>query len=442
MRVAVVVTYFPSVSQTFVLAQVSGLLARGHDVDVFALGAEPPPNGLEQPPAVPEALAGHVHYQPPTPMSALVRAARLPAVIAREWRGHWRAAARAARRGRPAPVCALYEGAPFVGRGAYDALLCHFGPNGERALRVRDAGLVSGRVVTAMHGADMSRHIATHGPGVYRKLFARGDLFLPVSAVWRDRLIALGCDPARIVVHRMGVALRAFPFAPPRPPAADEPVRLLCIARLVEKKGIEYAVQAVARLRADGVPVVLDVIGDGPLRGSLLRLVHDLGLPNAVRIVGARTGADVARSLRAAHVFVVPSVTAADGDMEGIPVALMEAMASGVPVVATWHSGIPELVRHGTSGLLVPERDPGALAGAIQRLVDRPEQWPVLARAARETIVRDYDVERLNDRLVELLAGWQPASRAHRVAPRVAVAGGSRVPYQPPPDRPPVAPTA
>ncbi len=441
MRLAVVVTYFPSVSQTFVLSQITGLLARGHEVDIFAVAREPLPNGTVRADTGCGHLVERTRYQPRTSESALMRAIGVPALVAREWRGHVRAAARAAARGAHHRVAVLYEGAPFAQRHAYDALLCHFGPNGERALRVRDAGIVCGPVVTAFHGADMSRYVSMQGAGVYRDLFARGDLFLPVSDAWRRRLIELGCPADKIEVHRMGIALDEFPYGPLRMPTADEPVRLLSIARLVEKKGIEFAIRAVAQLRGNGVDVVLDVIGDGPLRSSLLRLVRELGMSNAVRIVGAGTREEVARSMRAAHLVVAPSVTADDGDMEGIPVALMEAMASGVPVVATRHSGIPELVCHGVSGVLVPERDVKALAAAIQQLVERPQQWLALTRAARQTVEQLHDVEVLNDRLVELLAGQRPTSRRQRVVhSRSTMASGSSVESPPKPHQFPFEP--
>jgi colanic acid/amylovoran biosynthesis glycosyltransferase len=104
---------------------------------------------------------------------------------------------------------------------------------------------------------------------------------------------------------------------------------------------------------------------------------------------------------------MAPSVVSADGDEEGIPVVLMEALATGLPVIATRHSGIPELVDDGVSGILVGERDPAALAGAIARLVGDTDGWAEMGRRGRRRIEADYDVHRLNDRLVELLEGMR-----------------------------------
>jgi colanic acid/amylovoran biosynthesis glycosyltransferase len=385
-----------------VLDQIIGLLERGHEVDIYALAPEPNSAGIVAP-AERHPLAGHAHYQPPTARRALGRALGIPSLLLGAWRGRTGEAVRTARKARESPLSVLYEGAPFLRRGPYDAILCHFGSNGQRALRVRDAGLVQGPIITAFHGADMSRYVQQHGAAVYGGLFARGDLFLPVSRFWATRLVELGCPPDRIVVHHMGIDPARFAFTPPRMPTVDQPVRIVAVARLVEKKGLPYAIRAVAALRRDGVDVALDIVGDGPMRAQLESLIGELGMSNAVHIVGARSRDDVARVMGAAHLFVAPSVIARDGDMEGIPVALMEAMASGVPVVATRHSGIPELVEDGVSGRLVPERDVAALAGALRWFVDNPDRWQTMALAAKDAVVRGFNTTRLMDELVVLL---------------------------------------
>lgn len=404
MRAAVVTTYFPSVSQTFVLDQITGLSARGHEVDIYALGPEPNSAGVVSR-AERDPLDGRTYYQPRTPRHPVARALGIPSLLRGAWRGRAGTALRTVRRTPAEPIGVLYEGAPFLGHGPYDAILCHFGSNGERALRVRDAGMVRGPIVTAFHGADMSRYVRMHGAAVYRDLFARGDLFLPVSAYWANRLAELGCPTDRIAVHHMGIDASRFKFTVPRLPTVDQPVRVVSVARLVEKKGLAYAVRAVAALRRDGIDIALDIVGDGPLRGSLESLIAELGMSNAVRIIGARSRDEVARAMEAAHLFAAPSVTARDGDMEGIPVALMEAMASGVPVVATRHSGIPELVEDKVSGLLVSERDTDALAAAFRWLVEHPERWMAMASAAHDAVEQNFNGERLNDELVTLLEG-------------------------------------
>ena len=182
----------------------------------------------------------------------------------------------------------------------------------------------------------------------------------------------------------------------------DEPTRIVVVGRLVEKKGVSHAIEAVARLRDSGRAVRLSIVGDGPLRLELESMVEALRVGDRVQFLGSKTREEVAEILAAAHLLLAPSVTAADGDQEGIPNTLKEAMAAGLPVVSTLHSGIPELVEDGRSGFLVPERDSEALADRVGWLVDRPDSWPDMGRAGRSRVEAEYDIAKLSMRLVEL----------------------------------------
>jgi colanic acid/amylovoran biosynthesis glycosyltransferase len=145
------------------------------------------------------------------------------------------------------------------------------------------------------------------------------------------------------------------------------------------------------------------VFGDGALRESLMALTAELGLHEQVLFYGRQGQEAVRDGLAHADVLVAASVTAADGDEEGIPNVLKEAMASGMPVVGTRHAGIPELVEDGISGWLVPERDVAALAAALARLAAEPERWASMGRAGRAKVEREYDIHRLNDRFAGML---------------------------------------
>jgi colanic acid/amylovoran biosynthesis glycosyltransferase len=143
-----------------------------------------------------------------------------------------------------------------------------------------------------------------------------------------------------------------------------------------------------------------------------------------VKFVGESDQGGVRLAMRRSDIYVAPSVVAEDGDMEGVPVSIMEAMACGLPVVSTYHSGIPELVHDRVSGYLVPERDVTSLARALVRLVDEPRQRRKLGMAGRGVVERGYDLELLNDRLVELLGEMgSMASRRTPVGPRLVASG-------------------
>jgi glycosyltransferase involved in cell wall biosynthesis len=192
---------------------------------------------------------------------------------------------------------------------------------------------------------------------------------------------------------------------------------MLNIGRFDEVKGHEYLVDACAKLREAGVSFVCDIVGGGPRMEMIRSRIEAAGLTEHVRILGARPRPEVARLIREAQVFVLPSVMAANGEREGIPVALMEAMVAGLPVVSSVLSGIPELVESGESGILVPPRDADALAVALKRLVDDPALRAKLGKAGRAKVQAEFDLANNIDKLTSLLLGEgrveapQPAAR-------------------------------
>lgn len=193
----------------------------------------------------------------------------------------------------------------------------------------------------------------------------------------------------RIDIVHCGVDLGMFPFRP-REAAPGEPLRIVSVGALVEKKGYAHLIDACAALVERGTDVVCDIVGSGPLREELEERVRGRALEGRVRLLGAMSQEDVARLYAAADLFALPCVVARDGDRDGIPVVLMEAMASGVPVVSTDVSGIPELVRSGETGVCVPPGDAVALADALEGLIRSPERRRSMAEAARRTIVEGY----------------------------------------------------
>jgi colanic acid/amylovoran biosynthesis glycosyltransferase len=201
----------------------------------------------------------------------------------------------------------------------------------------------------------------------------------------------------------MGVDLARYAWQDRTLPAAG-PVRLLSVARLVEKKGIEYALDAVAALPADlRSRVDYRVAGDGPLRAALAARIERLGIGAQVTLLGWQDQEAIARLVAGSHLLLLPSVTASDGDQEGIPVSAMEAMATGLPVVATRHSGIPELVRAGENGWLVAERDAAGLAAAIAGALTDATTYRRYAERSRQAIADGFDEAGLNATLARLL---------------------------------------
>ncbi len=408
MRILFITSEFPSLSQTFVINQAAGAVARGHDVSIYAMNGRPVADSKIHP----DVAAYHLldkafHGFMPEAWGARPGSA---ARILASTRGADRVRAlgllNVAAHGRTAlSLRLLHEARPLFGRGPFDIIHCQFGPLALRALALRRSGIIGGRLVTSFRGYDISRFVRQWGEHVYDRLFAEGDWFLANCDFFRDRAIALGCDPARIRTLGSGIDLRCFPYRP-RVRRADGRTRLVSVGRLVEKKGFAHAIEAVACLLARGHDVDFRIVGDGPLRDQHQRLIERLGVERRVTLLGAMNQPEIVRVLDDADIFVGPSVTARDGDQDAPTNTLKEAMALGMPVVTTRHGGIPELVEDGVSGFLLPERDVAAIANAGETLIAQPERWAEMGRAGRATVEARYDNDRLNDELIGCTRRW------------------------------------
>ena len=367
---------FPKLSETFVLSQIEGMIARGHNVSILADQR----SGPEEIGAAPDGLAGLDYVLPASPVLAGLRA-KLPYRVRRFLtRRHERA------------LC-----------GDNDVVICNFGWFGAQVLASARDMPDRARILTIFHGDDMSRSLLRNDVHQYDELIASGELLMPVSDFWAGRLKEFGATPNTIHVHRMGVKVDEFRFQP-RTREAGAPLNLVTVCRFVEKKGLEYAIRGVGRAleRMPDAPIRFELIGSGPLEQPLADLVRDLGLEDRVLFSGALPHKDVVSALERSDALILPSVVSSDGDMEGIPLSLMEAMASGVSVISTYHSGIPELIEHGVSGLLSEERNVDQVADNILTLLQNPEDAAKMAQQARLVIESKFNSDMLNDQLEKL----------------------------------------
>lgn len=275
----------------------------------------------------------------------------------------------------------------------------HFGTDGLSALPL--ARRLGVPLVTSLRGYDVTR---ARGPLLRsgrlswmryalraRALQRRGDLFLAVSDALRRLAIARGYPAERTLNHYNGVDLARFPAG------SGGPDLILFVGRLVEKKGVEILIEAFARARAARPGASLAIIGDGPLRPRLERLAGE-----GVRFLGALPPGDVADWMRRATALAAPSVTARDGDAEGLPNVIVEAAASALPAVGSDHSGIPEAILDGETGFIVPERDAEALAARLAAIVGDPGLRARMGEAARRLAERRFDFTRQMRRLEAL----------------------------------------
>lgn len=419
MRIAFVVHLFPALSETFILNQITGLIKLGHEVDIYADSARKDPKvhaDIEK-----YNLLARTYYRPRKPsnkLNLLLQTARLLGSYVWKDPQSLIKSLDVFKYGRKAVSLALmYDTFPFLSGQPYDIVHCHFGRSGLKAAFLREMGILQGKLVTTFYGFDINASPMIAGMDLYAFLFQRGDLFIVNSTFMAGKAARLGCPESRLIRLPLGLDLSLYSFKP-RLLRANEPVKVLTVARLVEKKGLEYSIRAVASLVKTFPDIQYCIAGDGELRAPLEALIAELGMSGNIKLLGWKTQDEVRELYRDAHIFILSSVTAANGDQEGQGLVLQESQAEGLPVLSTLHNGIPDGVLDGKSGFLVPERDVDALAEKLRYLIEHPEVWAEMGRAGRTFVEENYNLQTLNDQLVEIyqqqLSGRPVVSRGRQ----------------------------
>ena len=407
MKIAFFVTTFPALPETFILNQITGLIDRGYEVDIYSrkrIQNNVIHTDVEKYNLQPRTIY-YSEGAPTIPKNILKRYWKALLILFKN-RSSVKILLRSLRftkYGKKAYTLAhFYQIAAFLNKNleSYDVFHCHFGPNGNIAALLKDVGLINGRIVTVFHAYELTRLIRNRGEHIFDDLFRIGDLFMPISYKWKLRLEELGCPREKIVVHRMGVDTNTFQFRD-RAAFTKTTIKILTVARLVEKKGVEYAIRAFAGSFNNKNDVEYLIAGNGPLRDELEKLTESLGIADNVSFLGWKNQDEIADLMNNVHIFILPSVTGKDGNQEGLPVVLMEAMARGIPVISTYHSGIPELVEDGVSGFLVPERDVEALSVKMKQLVENQKLWSSFGSEGRKKIEQEFDINLLNNKLIQ-----------------------------------------
>lgn len=401
MRIAFFVTQFPALSETFILHQITGLIALGHHVDIYAQSAQ---SSLKEHAELRDYdLLGRTRY---ARASGRGRGARVAAWVATARdlivgeRTVWRALLPSPYESQVRRISRWQAAISLSGRGPYDVVQAHFGTNGNLASVLQRLGVLGGKLVTMFHGADL-RLAASVGARVYAPLLEHDSLLLSISSYSREQLIGIGFAPERIAYHPVGIPVQSYANrwagVDPLREAAQR-VRILSVARLSEEKGLAFALEAIRKLRdaRPGLRIEYRIAGEGELEASLARRVNELGITENVRFLGGANQDDVRRELATAHLALLPSLA------EVLPVYLMEAQAAGLPVVATDVGAVREVVVDGGSGRVVPAGDSGALAAALADLIDAKARWPEFGEVGRAHVAGRFDSDVLTPRLVEI----------------------------------------
>jgi glycosyltransferase involved in cell wall biosynthesis len=390
-RIAYVLKMYPRFSQTFVINELLAHQAAGRDIDIFSLRL---PNDSRFHAAISRVRSTVVRIPRPAGgsrsfLGVLHRtAARLPATCQ-------------VILDNPAVCAQDLEQAMNLACEAHrmgiDHLHAHFGT----------IATTTARLAARMAGITYS--FTAHAKDIYHESVDDGELrakLADASAVitvsdynlryLRDKF---GEAADRVVHVNNGLDLNEFPFADP---VGREPL-ILAVGRLVEKKGFATLVRACAHLRDSGRSFRCEIAGGGELAVKLSKLVRELGLDGRVRLVGQQPQEMIREKLLRASVLAAPCVVAANRDRDGLPTILVEAMAMGTPCISTDVTGIPEILKHGETGLQVPQLDDRALADACAFLLDDPADGVRMARTARAMVEREFNITTNARRVRELI---------------------------------------
>lgn len=436
-RIAFLLGSFPVISETFILRQITGLLDMGYDVRIYS-NDKPEERGPVHAEVEKHQLMNRTVYVR-GPRDSIVWELPLKPLSGKTWppgaakptRNWQRFLSMMPARGyclRRAPKLArsvidpreygyqaesgsgIYRLATLCRESrAFDVLHAHFGPVGNSFRFARE--LFRAPLVVSFHGYDFSTLPRKQGATIYEKLFQTADLISVNSEFTRAEVLKLGCPAEKLRLLPVGLNLTEFKFRE-RSLSSGDPVRLISVARLTEIKGHETILRAVAVVSRSGRQMRYDVVGDGPLRKKLQGLALELGINEFVVFHGSLRGDEISKLLDQAHLFLLCSVSV-DGDQEGQGLAMQEAQACGLPVIATRHGALPEGLLAGESGYLVPERDPETLANRIQFLIENSGKWAEMGRAGRNFVKDKYDIQKLNENLAAIYTEAIDAFRNH-----------------------------
>ena len=395
-RVGYILKMYPRFSETFVLNELLELERQGVELHVFSL--KTPDDGIFH--ADVSRLRARVTYLPDSPLLRWRAFPTAHAIACRRKPGRYLHGLAAALARRRMATLKHFAAAGYIASLAPELHISHV-----------HAHFASGAAAVALHLhrlTGLPYSFTAHAKDIYRHSVDRDELanklrrarFAVTISDYNLRQLSSLANDARLVRIYNGLDLGQFSPNGVRP---QLPPLLLAVGRVIEKKGFEHLIRACAALRRSAYDFRCRIVGKGEELPRLQHLVSELGLDGFVELPGPLPREELLDLYRRASVVVAPCVVGSDGNRDGLPTVLIEAMALGVPVVSTAVTGIPELVEHGRTGLLVPERDPRALAEAIRTVVADRDLAGTLSAAARDRIEERFDLRRNVATLRELL---------------------------------------
>jgi colanic acid/amylovoran biosynthesis glycosyltransferase len=388
MKIAFMVSTFPKISQTFIMNQITGLIDNGHEVDIYS--RRPEEIDIQHPIIEKYQLLDRSTYTKPP--------SNVPSAISRIATSVFNHPERASEM-----IQSLRQGTNKRDRicfldtlqSGYDVYHAHFGWIAENVDFIPT--LFDAPLVVSFYGNDVGSFLK-EDPDRYSNLWSNTDVISVLSYDMKEKVVNSGAPENKVVINPLSVDLSNFNYSITTP---STPLKITTVTRFTEKKGLRYAIPAVSQV-ADQLEVEYKIAGDGEQRAEIESLISDEGLSDSVELLGWMNQSEIGSLLEDSHLFLLPSHTAADGDREGTPTAILEAQACGLPVVSTYHAGIPEIVQDQREGRLLPVMDVDSIADSILDLWSRRGEWEDMAERGRRSVEKIHSREAQTNRLEQI----------------------------------------
>lgn len=403
-KVAFIVGAFPSNKMNWLTEQVTSLIDLGVDIQIFTLFRGDPDQLAER--VQKYRLLDRTIYMD-VPVSRIRRWILFPFMFMRilflQPKTLWRILS--LRTGIALSVQYFFRIAPLVGViEKYPIVHCHQGMIANKFAAIRDIMKLKQPFLTTFYGQDSSKYIKAKGPHCYDYLIQNQEMLLVMTEEMKERMVAFGFPSSKVKVNYTGIIIGDYQFVP-RKYKAGEKFKIIFAGRFVEKKGIPDVLRCFARVLARHPEAELHFFGEGDeeeYNAEIDATLHELKLGHEVVFHGMVLPENLHRALLEMHLMVQLSKTAKNGDTDDLPVVLLEAQATGLPVVTTKHVGIPDGVEDGKTGFLVDEGDYMAAAEKICSVIEHPELLEQMSCRARTFMEEKFDIVEIDKKLITL----------------------------------------